>query len=226
MAQEILFIRALYHHNRKMWYASFPFHFGLYLVLGWMLLLLVGAILNTFGVSAGIVNGLQAVTKLVGVVGLFLGAVGCIGLLLIRATADELQDYTAPVDYFNLIFILLIMISGIISWLSTDPNFIHARNYFQGLITFSGAKPDSTILAVHIVLFSLFFIYLPFTHMTHFFMKYFMWDKVRFEDEPNIKGGAVAAKVKKALDYRQNWSAPHMHKGTKWSETASKGVKE
>ena len=89
---------------------------------------------------------------------------------------------------------------------------------------FTPAAIPGCVLAAHITLFALFLIYVPFTHMTHFVMKYFMWDKVRFEDEPNLKGSAVGSKVAVALNYTQNWSAPHMHKGTKWSETATKGV--
>ena len=60
--------------------------------------------------------------------------------------------------------------------------------------------------------------------MAHFILKYFMWDEVRFEDEPNVRGSAVESKVAKALSYTQNWSAPHMQPGKKWSETATKGV--
>ncbi len=224
MAQEILFIRVLYHHNRKMWFVSFPFHFGLYLVIGWLALLIVGAIFTALGASPGVVGSVQAVAKLVGVVGLVLGAAGCLGLLFIRLTSEELKDYTAPVDYFNLIFILSVMGSGILAWLTVDSDFVAARNYFQGLITFKPVELPGPVLAVHIALFSLFFLYLPFTHMTHFVMKYLMWDKVRFEDEPNLRGSAVAAHVAKALTYTQNWSAPHMHKGTTWSETATRGV--
>ena len=31
MAKEILFIQSMYHNNRPLWLFSFPFHFGLYL---------------------------------------------------------------------------------------------------------------------------------------------------------------------------------------------------
>ena len=34
MVPEILFLVALKEHNKKLWYRSFPFHFGLYLVVG------------------------------------------------------------------------------------------------------------------------------------------------------------------------------------------------
>ena len=224
MAQEILFIRALYHHNRRMWYASFPFHFGLYLVIGWLALLVVGALLRIFGAASGLAETLQTVAVVVGIAGMSLGAIGCLGLLIMRATSSDLKGYTAPVDYFNIVFILAVLGSGIIAWVSSDPHFAVVQGYIRGLITFSSIVTPSKAIAWHIALFSLFLIYLPFTHMTHFFMKYFMWDKVRFEDEPNLRGSGVESKVAKVLTYTQNWSAPHIQTGTKWSETASKGV--
>ena len=39
-----------------------------------------------------------------GAAGFIMGTIGCIGLLFMRMTSEELQDYTAPVDYFNLLF--------------------------------------------------------------------------------------------------------------------------
>jgi hypothetical protein len=34
MIPEVLFLKGLYEFNRKLWYRSFPFHFGLYLLGG------------------------------------------------------------------------------------------------------------------------------------------------------------------------------------------------
>ena len=224
MAVEILFVRALYHHNRRMWYASFPFHFGLYLVIGWLALLFLGAIGNAFGLAPGLMGAVQTLAVGVGVIGFVLGIIGCIGLIIQRATAEELQGYTAPVDFLNLIFILAVLGTGIAAWISSDPNFLGVRAFIGGLITFKAVQVPSAIMAAHIVLFSLFLMYLPFTHMSHMVMKYFMWDKVRFEDLANVRGGAIESKVAKALSYTQNWSAPHIQSGKKWSEIASKGV--
>jgi nitrate reductase gamma subunit len=221
--QEILFIRALYHHNRKLWNFSFPFHFGLYLVIGWLALLILSAILNTFGPGANLAEIAHRLAVFIGVFGFILGIIGCIGLIIKRATAEELKGYTAPVDYFNLIFILMVFVSGIVAWFTSDPRFLSVRAFIEGLITFKPVEVSASV-ALHITIFSLFLIYLPFTHMTHFVMKYFMWDKVRFEDEPNLRGSAVESKVAKVLNYTQNWSAPHIQTGKKWSETATKGV--
>ena len=44
MIPEMIFIKALWENNRPLWYRSFPFHFGLYLLIGWAGLLVVGAV--------------------------------------------------------------------------------------------------------------------------------------------------------------------------------------
>ncbi len=223
---EVLFVRVLYHNNKKMWYLSFPLHFGLYLVIGWLVLLFVAALLLALGLSGehAFILFLQGLATLLGVVGFILAAVGCVGLIIRRATAEELQGYSAPIDYFNLIFILAVVVSGFIVWLFPDPHFLTIREYIKSLMTFSYAGPLGAGITLHIILFSLFAIYLPFTHMSHAFMKYFLWDKVLFEDDPNVRGGAVESRVAKVLNYKQTWSAPHMHAGGTWIETASRGV--
>ena len=53
-------------------------------------------------------------------------------------------------------------------------------------------------------------IYLPFTHMTHFFTKYFTYHKIRWEDEPNVPGGVIAEKVGTYLNMPITWAAPHI----------------
>jgi nitrate reductase gamma subunit len=223
---EVLFVRMLYHKNRKMWYLSFPLHFGLYLVIGWLGILFLAALLTALGVSGShtVIRFLQGCATVMGVVGFILAAIGCIGLIIRRATAEELQGYSAPVDYFNLIFILAVVLSGLSVWLYADPYFLTIREYLLSLITFGGAPHLGSSITLHIVLFSLFAIYLPFTHMSHAFMKYFLWDKVLFEDEPNVRGGSVESRVAAVLHYRQTWSAPHMHGGGTWIETVTKGV--
>ena len=51
MFQEILFLKALFEHKRSLWYFSFPFHFGLYLLTGAAALMLLGGIGAVMGIS-------------------------------------------------------------------------------------------------------------------------------------------------------------------------------
>ena len=150
--QEILFIRALYHHNRKLWNFSFPFHLRLYLVIGWLALLLLSAILNTFGLGANLAEFARRLAVFIGVFGFILGIIGSIGLIIKKATAEELKGYTAPVGYFNVIFILMVFVSGIGAWVTSDPHFLSVRAFVEGLITLKSVEV-STFVSLHITFF-------------------------------------------------------------------------
>lgn len=63
---------------------------------------------------------------------------------------------------------------------------------------------------LNLLLFLGFFAYFPFTHMTHMVSKYFMWDKVKWDDNPNVGDPGVDAKIKTYLGYPVTWSAVHI----------------
>ena len=70
--------------------------------------------------------------------------------------------------------------------------------------------------------------YIPLTHMSHFFTKWFMYHDIRWSDEPNIRGGRIERRVTEALHYPVSWSAPHIRgDGRKnWVDVATSGVEE
>ncbi len=238
MVPEILFLRGLWEENRKLWRVSFPFHFGLYLLIGASGLLLIGALAMVFGAPVSPEGGVLAaavyyLTLLLGVSGLALGTVGVIGLLARRLRDPELKAYSSPADYINLILLLLFLGAGLFAWLLNDQAFDGARAYFYGLLTFGG-KPagyagDRTILGWGtIVLSSAVLAYIPMTHMAHMFMKYFMYHEVRWEDAPNVKGSQIEAAVLKNLGFRPTWAAPHVGAdgNQTWAEIATPVPKE
>ena len=51
MGEETLFLKAVYEHNRSLWYASYPFHLGLYILVGLLGLLVVGGVAEMAGIS-------------------------------------------------------------------------------------------------------------------------------------------------------------------------------
>ena len=226
MIQEMVFIKSLFHDNRKLWYASFPFHFGIYLVIGSLVLLFIGAIVNIIGLSSqgALAVFIQSLAIIFGAIGFVLGTIGSIGLLTRRIFDEDMRAFAAPADYFNLLFILAIFLTGIIAWVFSDSTFELFRNYIKSMITFSPQAVGSPILVLHLILLSLFIMYLPFTHMTHFFGKYFTWHEVRWDDERNMRGSDIEAKVNKLLNLKQNWSAPHIKSGETWATVATEEV--
>ncbi len=227
MVPEILFIRALHEDNRPLWYWSFPFHMGLYLCIGGLVFLGLGAVLQILGMAPGnsaLASLVQSLTIVFAVPGYILGAIGALGLLVKRMTDSNLTDVTAGIDYMNLIWLGLVFVTGFIVWLQ-DPGFGVSRAYFQSLLTFG--PMTETMSAIHILnllLFIGFWAYFPFTHMTHMVSKYFMWDKVKWDDDPNKGDAGMDAKIKTYLSYPVTWAASHIDaQGGKknWAEVAT-----
>jgi nitrate reductase gamma subunit len=238
MAPEILLLRGLREENRRLWSVSFPFHFGLYLLFGTLFLLIVEAILMVFGCKIYPGTGtfssfLYYLTILTGFLGLVLGLVGVTGLIRKRLTNAELRNYSSPLDYFNLFFFQLFFVVGLLTWLFLDHSFGSARYYLYSLITFGGrpegSAVDTGVLGTLTVLLgSLLFAYIPLTHMSHMFMKYFMYHNVRWEDTPNLKGSHLEAAILENLGFKPTWISPHIGADGKktWSEIANPKSKE
>jgi nitrate reductase gamma subunit len=227
MAKEIFFIQSMYHNNRPLWIFSFPFHLGLYMSVVFVLLIFFGAFLQLLGVpvspDGGNVLGqaVYHVTTPFGLIGSVLVILGAVGLFLSRMTRRELRRTSVRGDYFNLALLIAVFVSGLIVWATEEHAFAEARGFIAGVISFKPTGPVSAGFATHMVLAAAFLIYLPFTHMTHFVGKYFTYHKVRWEDEPNIRGSDLEKKITEALGYQLTWSAPHIKTGGTWAEAAT-----
>ena len=238
MVPEILFIRGLWKENRSLWWVSFPFHFGLYLTIATFVLLVKHASFTLWGSTAfasgsAIRTLLDGLIVLLGWGGLILGIIGSLGLLFRRLTDPELRNYSSPVDYFNLLFTLLFFISALVSCLSGDPALEGAKAYTFGLLTGGHSLipyvPGQSLPGrMAIVSASLLVAYIPLTHMSHMFMKYFLYHDVKWDDAPNRRGGRIEAAVRKNLELRPTWGAKHVGAdGRKsWLDIASSTPKE
>jgi len=237
MVPEMLFIRGLWKENRSLWRVSFPFHFGLYLMIATFGLLVLNALFtfggfSVFAAGTGLGHLLDGIVAVLGWAGLILGNMGSLGLLHRRLTDRELRDYSAPADYFNILFIWLFFIAALISGLSGDPTWAGAKDYVLGLLT-GGKLPaayvpgQSMAGGMTIVVASLLVAYIPLTHMSHMYMKYFLYHRVKWDDAPNRRGGAIEEAIEKNLQLKPTWKAKHIEAdGRKtWQEIASE-VKE
>lgn len=227
MAMEIVFVQSVFHHNRPLWFFSFPFHFGLYCVCGLVAMLFLGAIMGAAGIeiAAGSSNSLGVIvhylTVILGVVGLILGTLGAIGLFLARLFGNELKKASVLSDYVNLLFLLAVFVAGLISFSGPDPAFAGLRGFVQSLVTAQPAGPLASAVTTQLWLSVALLFYFPFTHMTHMFGKYFTYHKTRWEDHPNIRGGKIEAQVQEALGYKISWAAPHIKSGGSWADAAT-----
>lgn len=219
MVPEILLLAGVREHNKLHWLRSFPFHFGLYLLIGATVLLVGGGILGVRG-PGGFFGTLIPIFAYGG---FGLGLIGSVALLHRRIADAEYRDYSNPADYFNLCLFVVALGIALLAQLGSDPDFLAMRGFFAGL--FAWTPPGiSDLQAVAVVLLALLVAYVPLTHMSHFFTKYFMYHDIRWSDEPMRAGGKLERRIGRALELRPTWAAPHIDAadGTKtWVDVAT-----
>jgi nitrate reductase gamma subunit len=226
MLPEMLFQKALWEFNRSLWFLSFPFHFGLYLLTGAAGLLAGRAVVMLWapGLLAGEIGMVLHYANLaVFAAGAALAMLGALSLLARRLTDPNLQTYTTPGDLFNLLFFLATLgclVGGL--WdrpAGAPPALALARS----ILTFDAGLHLPALLATGLVLSALLTAYIPMTHMSHFIAKYFTYHTVRWDDRPNLKGSDLARRMADYLTYRPRWAAPHVGAdGVKtWAEIAT-----
>jgi len=229
ISKEILGIKSLYRNNRKLWYFSYPFHIGLYLLTALLAFLFLSAISNLSGVviSANAPNifgrAIYYTTIIVGVPGWILGLLGAAGLLIMRLSKSDYRRYSTKSDYFSLILLIALLASGLYAWFSVDRSFAILRDFTHSLLMAKSIGVLPAAVQLELILVAFFFTYLPFTHMTHFVGKFFTYHRVRWQDKPNIAGGKIESEVAHALDGKVGWQAKHMRHGKSWRDGAVGG---
>ncbi len=115
------------------------------------------------------------------------------------------------------------MLIAFITWLFVDPNFNMLRTFVADLISFNISPMTSTLFAIQVLLAFLVIAYIPLTHMSHFFMKYFLYHDIRWGDEANIDSPETDAKIGVVLNYPVSWSAAHIAGDGKktWADVAT-----
>ena len=227
MALEIMLLRSLFRHNRRLWLFSFPFHIGLYGLVAFVIGLKLGALMQISGLvvspessdPAGVL--MFHLTRILAGIALPLSIVGGLGLLIERIGGRELRQASRPGDYVNLLILLAVFVSALLSWLTVDRGFFVMRAYLQSLITFSPSPALPSATAINLWLTVILLLYFPFTHMTHMFGKYFTYHRVRWDDRPSMPGEPRKDGITGALGQNLSWAAPHIKSGRSWSENAA-----
>ncbi len=226
MVPEMLLLKGLRKFNPVLWYSSFPFHFGLYLLIGSMVMVFAHALLPTAAAASWAVMAATVLRDLVLVtagLGSGLSILGAIGLLVRRFTDPHLRNYTAPADIFNLIFFIAAFGLLWAGYFLKQPGQAGPLAIAHGLLHFDRGVPVPGLLAVGLGLTAVLLAYIPLTHMSHFIAKYFTYHSLRWDDEPNRPGSKLGVKLAEYLTYRPTWSAAHVGAdGSKtWVEVVS-----
>jgi len=216
MSLDILFLREFYQRNRRFWYPLYAFHVGLYLLILWHAwLFVIGATANVeTASSSGWIWGTSATA---------LTFIGGGGILLMRTTNADLSVYYPPIHYVKWVFLLLTLLGGVyavdIYFHSSMPALL---KYVREQVTFADFEHKlhpALAPALHVLLASIWLIYLPFSHVFQLFFRYY--HHLRWDDLPNKRGSEVEKRIKELLERPVTWSGPHIPANKRWREVVS-----
>ena len=222
IAEEVLTLKAVHKNNPGLWPWSLAFHYGLYLLFTLGIGLFVGAGSLLAGVHQLRWLAGSRVLEVWGGAGLVLALIGCIGLLARRFGSAELRRSSTPADFFHLILLLAVFVASAGCWLAFDREYAVASAFLAMLVSGKPVMPSAGWFTAQVVLLGAFLLYLPWSHMTHMFTKYFTWHSVRWDDRPNRAGSRIEARAARLLMLPVHWSAPHIQgDGTRsWADVA------
>lgn len=225
MIPEILFLKGVWESNRGLWFWSWAFHFGLYALIMMFFLAIASAIIGPASAIGGVFNTLAMIAAAIAYI---LGTIGCLGMIAKRTLGEKMKGFTSISAIFNLLFILAIFITGIIAIraVSSAGFIVQIQDFLTNLVIYDESSVISKAVLVHLVVILLFAVYMPFTHMAHFILKYFTYHSVRWNDEPNLKQSAIEKQVIKALNYKPTWAAKHFNADGKktWVDIATEEI--
>jgi len=208
MVVEIFLLRGIWRHNRKLWPLTFAFHGGIYLVFAMLLLSIVNAVFIITGVSASVLDVFLTISSIVALAGYLLGGLGAISLILKRALDANLRSFNSVSKYFNLVFLGAVFASGAYSWFATPDFALAMSQLIRGLVTLDTGVTLTFPLSMHVIMASLFFLYLPWTDMIHFVAKYFTYHEIKWDDSP--KDARMEKELQGLLAQPVSWSAEHI----------------
>jgi nitrate reductase gamma subunit len=157
-----------------------------------------------------------------------LGIAGGIGLIHMRSTDSDLRPYTNFSHFFNLGFITVALALLLAVWVG-DRDSSALRGYVGSLLVLNiGYSAENSLVSLTVLVVSLLVAYVPLTHMSHFFVKWFTWHKIRWDDEPNVKGGRFEVMIEEALRRPVTWAAEHVKAdGRKsWADIATEEIEK
>ncbi len=211
--------------NPGYWLFLYPWHVGFMLIITFHILCFFGAVALIAGVTVApdsphvIGVFFYYAILLAGVASFVTGAFGSAGLMVKRWTDQDLRAYASPFNFVTYAFTLAVFLSGLYAWYAVDPGHDEYRGFWKGLLTLSFV-PVEPGTAIHIILFNIFLIYLPFTRSMHYITRFFGFFLIRWDDEPNRRGSPLEKRLRELLGKEITWSGPHIGGRKTWGEAA------
>lgn len=220
MAGEVVLLRRVWEHHRRLWVWSWLLHWGLYLITATAALSVLTVLLQRFAgspVPLGLIAALSWISVACGVI-------GAAGLIALRSVVPTLRILNSRAPFANLGAILLMFGTGVIMLAVEKRAACDMVSMAGALLMFWPAPSLSWAETLHVCCVGLFLAYFPFTHMPHMYLKYFTFHSIQWDDAP--LGPTLEKRLNSALDLPVGWAAPHIrHDGRyKWRAVATEGI--
>lgn len=203
IAREVFGFQTLWRGNRRQWLWSWLLHMGLY----WLVVTAAATIAAASGVAmAGLVRWTAGIAVCTGLI-------GSLGMLALRIASPRLHPFSSRSDILNLLLIASVFGTGAAALLSGVQVPEQMIAFVRSLFGMAGAPELTTAASIHLAIIGVFLAYFPATHMTHAYMKFFMYHQVRWDDTPATYDPAMPASMSRNLSRPISWAAPHIAGG-------------
>lgn len=223
---EVLFLESTFHHNPKLWLRTYPFHCGMYLLMGGTIILNCAVILQLWGLSPtdGFMIFIGNVINAIVLLGAFCILGGGLGLIDMRRKDPGLRKYTATEQWLNLISFVVFAALTLCAWTFNASYYDLARNMIYNLFTANYAALGSTWFVLNMLAGFAVMIWIPVTNMRHLIMKYWLWHDIRWGDEPTVFSKKNQEIIPHLLQYQTTWDANHISedgRNKNWEQVAT-----
>ena len=167
VASELMFFPSLFRGDRVLWLTAWLMHVSLALVL-------IGHVVGIaflsqqfccFGASPSTSTHISETSALAG--GLVLLA-SLLALLYRRTALPDVKRLSDPADFFDVLLLVTIAITGLHMRLVTEVDMTLIRDYMAGLLTFRPIPiPAEPIFVSHFTLVNVLLVYFPFSKLVH-----------------------------------------------------------
>lgn len=212
MLQEILFLHSTFENNRPLWVRTYPFHLGMYMLMGGTILLLAAVLLQLCGANpaGGLLIFLGNVINAASLFGALCITGGGIALIMRRRQDAGLRKYTTREQYINLGAFALFGLLTLLAWVFNPCYYDLASAFAHNLITGDFQPLQSGWFTFSMLVGFFLMISIPVTNMGHLIMKYFLYHSIRWDDEATVYSERNKKKITEMMEYPVTWSAPHI----------------
>lgn len=215
IAQEVLLQKTVWRNHRALWPWTWLLHAGIYGL---------AATLVTAAMSAGLAHSGFAAERFfencattLPWISMPAGLLGAVGLLLMRLFSARLSPYSSRAVLFNLVLLGTIFGTGA-AVLLVPGGSTQMVDFVAALFGLRIVPPMNVAAQAHLAVSAVFLAYFPFTQMTHAYMKFFAFHRVRWDDTPARRDDRIQSEIQANLGRPLTWSAPHIRStGQSWA---------